>query len=390
MLNKKALIPLLFLLAFFDSEGFAQIRTVSYDTYTNQINGNLPLPAEEIFFVKGQLPRDVLMVSVKVLKSGKKISRQVEYTWKKPYDTDIKQFEVLITDPLYGNDSYNLEIGFYKRAGADQVTAVKNYIGQSLEAYVRANFQVSGRGIQAYRSNLVMLSQMNEIMADALEDYRQYLGRDFPGFSDITVQKLEQRNKLKLNKARFNITGSNKSDNKKAVFAEQYISELITVVQNEAAQYLDDNLLALADTRSIRSFPSEKKPVTIPLNFGYGTIPIQRTLPDREYLHGPYVGISIPLANKTFNRVLGNTSFSTGLFLQNFEAFDGTQIHGSFVKIPFYAGFGYKVFRIFRINVGAVALDMEDGQGNFNYSYIQPFAGVSMEFRLWLGFNEKR
>ena len=275
-------------------------------------------------------------------------------------------------------------------AGQEQLTGIKTYIGNNLEAYVRANLQVTRGGIKATRSNMAMMKQMNKIVVDALEDYRHFLGREFPGFSDITRQKLEQKDKLKLNRAKFNITGRNKADNEKAVFAAQYISELIAAVQNESDQYIDNSLLALADIRTLKNFPTEKKPMTLPLNFGYGTIPILRSLPDREYLHGPYVGVSMPLANKTFNRVLGNTSFSAGVFLQNFETSDGTQIHGSFIRIPFYAGLGYRVFRLFRINAGAVALEMENGNGSYNYSYIQPYAGLSLEFRLWVGFNDKR
>lgn len=368
----------------------AQIKTVNYDIYKNEINGNTALPSEEIFFVKGPLPKDVLMVTVQLGKSGKKESSQIEYAWKKPYGIDINQFEVFISDPLYSNDSYDVEISFFKRAGQDQLAAIKTYIGRSLESYLRANLQVSGSGIRATHSNTVMMRQMNEIVTDALEDYRHYLGKEFPGFSDITLQKLEQRDQLNLGQARFNITGADKNDNKKAVFAAQYVSELVGLVQNESDQYLDNSLLALADTRAVRNFPTEKKPMTVPLNFGYGTIPFKRTLADREFLHGPYIGISIPLGNRTFNRVLGNSSFSSGIFLQNFKTNDGTQINGSFIRVPFYAGLGYRAFRIFRLNVGAVALNMEDGQGNFDYTYIQAFAGVSVEFRLWVGFNEKR
>jgi hypothetical protein len=388
--NKKNHCALLILGIFTGFCAQAQIKTVNYDIYENELNGNNPLPAEELFFIKGQAPKDVLMVSIKLLKSGKKHSGYEEYFWKKPYDIDIRQFEVFVSDPLYSNDNYDLECRFFKPAGQEQLTAIKTYIGTSLEAYVRANLQVTGGGIKAAHSNMVMMKQMNKIVVDALEDYRHFLGREFPGFSDITRQKLEQKDKLRLNRAKFNITGRNKSDNVKAEFAAQYVSELIAAVRNESDQYIDNSLLALADLRILQNFPTEKKPMTLPLNFGYGTIPILRSLPEREYLHGPYVGVSMPLANKTFNRVLGNTSFSAGVFLRNFEASDGTQIHGSFIRIPFYAGLGYKVFRLFRINAGAVALEMEDGNGTYDYSYIQPYAGLSLEFRLWVGFNDKR
>jgi hypothetical protein len=224
---------------------------------------------------------------------------------------------------------------------------------------------------------------------DALEDYRHFLGRDFKGFSEIVRQKLEQKDRLKLNKARFNIIGRNKQDNDKATYAAQYISELVEVVQNESDQYLDNSLLSLVDIRTVSNYPTERKPGTLPLNFGYGTIPIKRSLASTEYLHGPYAGLSLPLGNKTFAKFLGNASFSTGVFIQNFESSQGDQIEGQIIGLPIYAGLGYKVFRVFRFNVGAVSLNMNNGAG-VSQHHIQPFAGISLEFNIWMGLNNRR
>jgi len=368
----------------------AQIKTVNYNVVNNEINSNNPLPSEEPFFIRGILPRDIEMVSINLNRSGKNPNRAEQYTWKRAFDFEVSQYEVFVSQPMRANDQYDLEFLYYKRADKDQMASVKVSINNNLESYIRANLEVTGGGIKTNNSNQVMMTQMNQIVTDALEDYKHFLGRDFKGFSEIVRQKLEQKDRLNLNKARFNILGKNKGDNSKAAYANQYINELISVVQNESDQYLDKSLLTLVELRTVSNYPTEKKPSTLPLNIGYATIPIKRSLPSTEYLHGPYAGLSIPLGNKAFKKFLGNASFSTGVFLQNFESSQGDKIEGQIIGLPIYAGLGYKMFRVFRFNVGAVSLNMENIGGTGSQHYIQPFAGISLEFNIWMGLNNRR
>ncbi len=381
---------LLIFLGFFTVQTLkAQIKTVNYNVVNNEVNSNNPLPSEEPFFIRGILPKDIEMVSVVLNRSGKNSKRGEAYSWKRAFDFEVSQYEIFVSNPLRSNEAYDLELFFYKRAEKEQMESIKSSINKNLDSYIRANLEVTGGGIKTNNSNQVLITQMNQIVKDALEDYKHFLGRDFKGFSEIVRQKLEQKDRLKLNKARFNILGKNKEDNEKAAYAAQYISELIEVVQNESDQYLDNSLLSLVDIRTVSNYPTEKKPGTLPLNFGYGTIPIKQSLASTEYLHGPYAGLSLPLGNKTFAKLLGNASFSTGVFLQNFESSQGDKIEGQIIGLPIYAGLGYKVFRVFRFNIGAVSLNMDNSAG-VSQHYIQPFAGISLEFNIWMGLNNRR
>ncbi|WP_291781136.1 hypothetical protein [Cecembia sp.] len=370
---------------------FGQIKSIYYNVVSNELNNSNPIPSEEPFFVKGRLPVGIEMVKVAINKAGKNEKRAVFYEWKKAFDFEVSEYELFISNPLRNNDRYDLEFYFYEKAGDAQMQKVTAALNGNLEAYIRANMEVKSSGIKTNNSDAVLLSQMNQIVSDGLQNYRHFLGQDFHGFSEVVRQKLDQKNRLKLRRARFNVLGRNKEDNEKAAYAEQYIQELIALVQNESSQYLDNSLLALVDIRSVSNYPTEKKPNVLPLNFGYATIPIKRDLPATEYLHGPYVGLSLPLGNKAFTKFLGNASFSTGVFLTNFESSQGDRISGELIGLPIYAGLGYKMFQVFRLNVGAVMLNFEgaNGMGNSN-TYIQPFAGISLEFNLWLGLKDRR
>ncbi|EKB47946.1 hypothetical protein B879_03440 [Cecembia lonarensis LW9] len=370
---------------------FGQIKSIYYNVVSNELNNSNPIPSEEPFFVKGRLPVGIEMVKVSVNRAGKNENRAVFYEWKRAFDFEVSEYELFVSNPLRNNDRYDMEFFFYGRADEQQMEKVIGAIHRNLDAYIRANMEVKSSGIKTNHSDPVLLSQMNQIVNDGLQDYRHFLGRDFQGFSEVVRQKLDQKNRLKLRRARFNVLGRNREDNARAAYAEQYIQELIQLVQNESSQYLDKSLLALVDIRSISNYPTEKKPNALPLNFGYATIPIKRTLPSTEYLHGPYVGLSLPLGNRAFTKFLGNASFSTGIFLTNFESSQGDRISGELIGLPIYAGLGYKMFQVFRLNVGAVMLNFEESNSMGNSStYIQPFAGISLEFNLWLGLKDRR
>lgn len=386
----KHLLVSLILLFIVTFQVAAQIKSVVYNVVNNEVNSNNPLPSEEPFFIRGSLPSGIDLVKVKVNRSGKNENLAEEYTWKRAFDFEVSQYELFVSRELRNNDNYDLDFYFYRKADDIEMISVRESISRNLESYIRANFEISSRGIRTNNSDAVMMTQMNKIVEDALLDYRHFLGRDFPGFSEIVRQKLDQRSRLKLRQARFNILGRNNDDNERAVYAGAYISELIDLVQDETTQYLENSLMALADIRSISNYPTERKPSTLPLNFGYGSIAIKRSLSNTEYLNGPYVGVSLPLGNKTFTRFLGNASISAGVFLTNFESRDGQTIRGELAGLPIYAGLGYKMFRVMRLNIGAVMLNIEEGNGNFSQNYIQPFAGISLEFNMWLGLGDRR
>lgn len=384
---KISILSILFLVLFgFQSQ--AQVTGVRYNIISNEINNNRPLPSEERFYITGQLPTGVEMVSLDVFKTGKRSGQS--YNWRKAFDFEANDFEILVSNPLRNNENYDLIFQYFIRADEQQIDFVNDAITKNLEAYIRSNFEVSKRGIKSRNGLGVVQNQLEQIVIQGLSDYRNFLGRDFTNFSDVVTQKLNQSKQLKLKRANLNILRKNAGDNTKAQYADKYLEELTATVSNEVKQYLGNNLLVLADERKVLNYITEKKQNSLPLNFGYATIPIKRQLSSTEYLHGPYVGLSLPLGNRNFTKFLGNASFSTGIFLTNFESSTGERIQGDLIGLPIYAGLGYKMFQVFRFNVGAVMLNMDELGGTGRQTYIQPFAGLSLEFNLWLGLKNRR
>ncbi|MGY6557741.1 MAG: hypothetical protein ACXIT9_00495 [Nitritalea sp.] len=368
----------------------AQIPNVNFNVVKNDLNeGNL-LPAEEAFFIRGALPKDIHFVEVKVKPSDRRTATAHHYNWKTAFDFRTDQYELFVSEPLKSNERYDFEFAFYELASKEDMKEVKTLLGENLRSYLKANLEVTASGIRSFRSDRVILRQLDAIVEQGLTDYRHYLDRDFQGFSDVVKHKLAQKDKIRLRRARFNIIRSERGTQKeedKAVYAATYMEELFDLVENELEQYLSRSLLTLVDIRSVRNYPTERLQNSLPLNVGYGAFAVRRSLGSTQYFNGPYVGLSLPLGNTTFTKFLGNASLSAGVFVQNFEA-EGMQISGPFVNLPIYVGLGYRAFNVLRFNAGAVLIDMENGGSGTIYA--QPFVGLSLELNLWLGFNQKK
>lgn len=215
-------------------------------------------------------------------------------------------------------------------------------------------------------------------------------GEKFPGFSDITRSKLEQRGKLKMGKAKYNATGLTESDNARAVYANEYITDLENILFSEVSQYLSPNMLVRVDETVFEKYATEKTANSLPINIGYGAISLSNDLTDQEFVMSPYVGLSFPLGNRTFAKFMNNMSISTGFFLSNkIENQLGETISGPVLDRPIYVGLGYNFFRFIRLNAGGTFITTEQ-LGGTNVNSFRPFVGVSAEFNIWMGIGSKK
>lgn len=385
-MKSKLLLLVCFLLPFL---GMAQIRTIELDVVKNQINSGLPLPSEETFYISGILPKGVKLVELAIFKSDKAKSSVRSYSWRAPYQFESNRYEIFVADPLRSNEPYTLSFKFYTQAGSEETDAVMDAIHANLEAHIKANYEVGRRNINSLVSSKVLINQLNQIVQQGIENYGHTLGQDFRGFSDLVKVKVDQTRKFRLRNARFNIINRNEKDNDRAVYANQLINELIDLTKSEVTQYLRSNMLMLVDVRELESYPSEKKPFHLPLNVGYSGTYFSGGFNNLDYDTAPFVGLSLPLGNPVFEKILGNASFSTGLMLTNMSDGNNNEVTGPLFSRPMYAGLGYTVFRILRFNAGAVltSSDLPDQTENLSF---YPFVGFSLEFNLWLGFNSKR
>ncbi len=367
----------------------AQHQSILFSTEKNQLNGGLPLPSEAPFYVEGNLPTGIKRVELKIFKSKKNENQADFYFWKAPYQSSSQNYEIFVAYPLRSSDNYTLKFYFYSESDAEETVSLRDALHENLESYVQATILAGKRGTQSMSRPNTMIDHLNEIVRQGLKNYLHPLDQEFDGFSDVVKQKIDQIAGVKLNKARFNLL-SKKTDpdiQDQALFTEQLKQELINLLKSETSQYLRNQMLMLVDVRVIENYPTENKPYYLPLSIGYAGTYFSGDFNNLDYGTSAFGGISVPLGNKNFTKVLGNASLSTGVFFSNMRDSNQREISGPLIGRPVYVGLGYSLFRVLRFNAGAV-LTATDVNSNIENITLYPFVGFSAEFSLWLGLRK--
>ncbi|WP_154856501.1 hypothetical protein [Cyclobacterium xiamenense] len=367
----------------------AQYESVSFSAEKNQLNGGLPLPSETPFYLEGSLPEGIKRVEVQVFKSKKTENQADFYYWKAPYLRNPTNYELFVAYPLRSSENYTLKFYFYSASDEEETASLENALHENLESYIQATILAGKRGTETLSRPAAMLDHVNEIVWQGLKNFQHPLDQEFEGFSDVVKQKIAQLDRVKLKKARFNLLAK-KTDpdiQDQALFADQLKQELIKLLKAETSQYLQNQMLMLVDVRVIDNYPTENKPYYLPLSIGYAGTYFRGDFNNLDYGTSAFGGISLPLANKNFTKVLGNASISTGVFFSNMRDSNEREISGPLIGRPVYVGLGYSFFRVLRFNAGAV-LTSTDVNSNIEDVTIYPFVGFSAEFSLWLGLRK--
>ncbi len=368
----------------------AQMQSVSLDISQSEINGGNALPAEEAFQIRGEIPSEIGLVTMTIFPSNKSAKAGHMYDWRTTFGYQERAFQLQVSDPLRSNQNYDMVFQFYQKAETDQIREVRELIHQNLEAYVSTITEVRKSGIKLSESQPVIMENLDQIVLQGTRNFALPRGEKFPGFSDIVRQKIDQATGLKLRLAKWNVSENTDDEQERAIYAEQYMKELLQLLYAETDQYLSPNMLTLVDEKSIRNYPTEKTANVIPINIGYGAISLGNDVANDQFVQGTFAGLSFPLGNKVFTKFLGNMSPSTGVFLSgNLENSQGDRISGPWVDRPIYVGLGYNFLRILRLNAGGAFLTTTPDGGSSRDSF-QPYVGLSLEMNVWFGFGKKK
>lgn len=387
MLKKITLLLMLFPVTTIN----AQFKSVQYNYEKNWLGENQPLPAESQWMLNGMLPTGIDMVEL-VLFGSTDFDKRPLFTadYRKPAGYQEQSFSIPVNYVLRGNNQYTLRINYFRLASREEVNLLGTMIREAIDAYLNMSV-VSGRNnVSLSKHPRLMRQELDQIVSKGLELYRNKIGVDFPGFSDLVYNKLERINDLSLRRARFNILSQEGEDERSLRFAffQQNLEDLQQMVAQEVTQYLGFDFMVLADSRVLPDYPSERTRSTLPINFGYAGIYNEGGFSDLSYDSAPYAGISFPLGNPALTgKFRSNSSISAGVFLTNFDFGDGREITGPLVGRPLYVAYGYKTAYFLRFNAGMAILQEEKNNNSSSNIFVKPFVGLSLELNLWLGLS---
>jgi predicted DNA binding CopG/RHH family protein len=375
----------------------AQYETVVFNYDRSYFNEGRPLPAETKFMISGEVARDVQMVEVKIYEHSNTEKEPAFRTiWKRQESNTRNTFTIPVNYPLRGNDKYTLVVNYYKPVTASQQNQVMKQLEESLWAYLDQSFIVTRGNLEMRKHPKVMMDNMNTIVKEGIYFYKNRINYEFPGFSDIVREKIEQIRNLKLRKAKFNVFSKGEDDTReiKLRFAKEQIEALKILVSKEVLQYYNTRLLAVTDSKKMVNYPTEKTRNVLAVNVGYAGVYNEGGFDDFNSGNAPFAGISIPFGKASFsNPFWSKASISTGIFLTDIEFSDVNIATGPIVNKPLYLGLGYRALPFVRINAGATFLQSDQLSNNLSdlnvdKIYVRPYVGLSIEFDFWIGLNK--
>lgn len=369
----------------------AQFKSVQYDYEKNWFGENQELPAETPWMLSGVLPDNITSIAVEIYGSSDR-SKKPEHVavWSLPLNEKPINFYIPINYNLRSNSTYTIELKYFRGMTVNEKNNLKQDVYNAIKSYLGLNIVATRNEARLNKNPKAMIKDLDKIMNDGLVLFKSDLNREFPGFSQLVLDQLQNMDRLKLKKGKFNILKKDNdvdvSDQKTAYFISQ-LDNLEQVIKREIDLYLSTNLSVLEISRVINNYKTEKTRTVIPINVGYGAVHNQGGAgKNLDYDAAPYIGVSFPLGNPNFSgKFLSNSSISAGVFVKDFTFDNGENYTGPFVQKPFYLAYGYKVAYFIRLNAGATVLENTNKNSNV---FVRPFVGLSIEINTWFGLGK--
>lgn len=372
----------------------AQYAGVVHDPARNLLHEGQALPAEQKWSITGPVAPHIGLVEVRVFEDAAMERPFATSRWERSTWSSAVSYNVPMEQLLRGNHKYTIEIGSYEAINDTATEAVATLMENYLHAYLDENVEFSSNRTRTKKPVAQMVQEMDLVVERGLGEYRNRLGKPFPGFSQLVEDQLRGLNDTRLSAARFNVKrkkDDTERDNR-ITFARQSLTSMKELVDSEVRMHLARETMVLRDRAVFTDQATERTMNTLAVNLGYGGIYNSGSTDDLSYGQAPYAGLSFPLGNRAFaSRFMSNSSLSAGVFLQNTKDENDLEVSGPLVGRPLYLAYGYRLFHMVRLNAGYTLLQKDapriDG-GTNTVVYGSPFIGISLELNLWLGFGK--
>ena len=390
---KKWIASILLCGTIFAAGAQSQYQTVVFDYEKASFNGGQPLPAGSPILLQGPVIPEVDIVKVFIYPAS---SDQLLYQaqWKRSDFSRGNTFQVPITHKLKSDDAYDVQIRYYRATTDTGRAQLQKQLFGFLDAYIDQAVVVEKNKIRLNTPVPKMVKHLDAVVKRGISYYDNRSAIEFPGFSDLVTSTLKNlRNKDITPGKYYEPDSASGKQGLKYNYATDQIDALKQLVHSEVTSVLNTDMAGLYDSKTVRSYRTEKVANIITLNAGYGAVYLDGNVNNLSYGSGFTAGVSFPLGSRIFpSRFFTKTTFSAGVFLNNFRNAADQTLSGPVVGRPVYAGLGYSLADFLRVTVGAVALQntgtAPDGI-SLQSVLIRPYVGLSVDLNLWLGIGGK-
>lgn len=388
-MKKTLLIIFLMFQAFVSTQ--AQERVVEIDFESGSFVNNPNIPFDQAFGVVGEAGDDIEFVKLNIYFEAKSYIVH-SYIWNRIKRNSSETFKIVVPPVLKSNTKYDFEVITYKSLTADQKSDLLESLKERVRFLFSNNIYFDGKRVVVNKPRDVY-DQLNQLIKTSLQYYESKNLIPLQSPSSLVLDDLKKQSDFKFKrlfrkKSRNEINGAaNKMVNEK-------LDHLVELVVSELKPFINSQIVQHYRLVNIKSVETDKEVFTLPVNMGFyawnKTISINNTSV-QNINFTPAIGLTMPFKNKSRlaakTRMFDSFGFSTGVLLAPITDGNGNEYVTPAINLPIYTGFGFRLFKVVRLNGGVLILG-EKGTQDFGKLSVIPTAGIALELNLWMGIKK--
>jgi hypothetical protein len=358
---------------------YAQPASVFVDFQKQLFDDGKPLPVDENFIIRGNVQEKISFMNVSLLKKAYKQDKPLHIArWVRSDDHVGNTFVVPINFRLHSGGAYTFVFEKYRKITEYERFELTDMLKVSIQTYILSSIEKINDRYYFKDSPMAPYLVMNDILEKGLANFENKLHERPAGFSAIVENLLLMITQTNLKK---------KQVVDEEVYSEGPLLELVKQAFNEIDMITNAYDYVLDERLIIKDYPVEHDPYLVAVNVGYAGAYYQGMKEDAEFLSGLYAGITFALGKRGF---WSDASFSTGVFIKNFQLEGDSVLSGPLVKRPIYAAFGYGFLNFLRVHAGAVIMnEKENKDTNKGRVLVRPMLGISAELNILMGRKKR-
>jgi hypothetical protein len=369
----------------------AQERVVKVDFESGSFVNSPSVPYDKPFLVEGEVLQNVEYVEVAIFPSGSETELH-RYSWNRYDQNQTETFSIKVPAVLKSNSKYDFKVITYKRLMPTQKEKLRKNLKDRVRFYLENNYKFDGKRVSVEKPKHVYRG-LEKLIDKALEYQVSKNGLKYSAPSNLVLNELENDRDFKFRKflSRKKTTMRDSIANK---LIDKKVNHLTDLVMSEVNQFLNSDLVQQYRTVKVEAVPTDKERFSLPVNAGMYAWNKSTTIDNASVNNTnftPGVGFTIPFAAKTTlaqkAKLFDSFGYSMGVLFDPVRDASGTEFVTPGVNIPVYTGFGIRLFKVVRLNVGGLIL-AEDGIQDFQKITFLPTAGLALELNLWMGVKK--
>jgi hypothetical protein len=374
----------LLILSFFMLTGYvsyAQKPIINLNLKTKNFNNGSDLLAEKNFDISINTNSNVDYIDIEFYK---KLDRDNFYStvWQRSIG-ELNSVAILpVNIKLKSGTSYAFKIKSFRNLTLDDKLKIASQISLSSKNFIESSIIRTNKGYEFRMSDERLMENLNGILASGLGNLEVSFGKKTNSYSDILKVMLKN-----LEETRFKNLMQDSTD----LNYKNALNSVSNQVDNELINIINSYSYVLSDIVEIDSYQTEKTMNFLSLNAGYGGVYQSGNYSNVNYFDGFFAGVSFPLSNYALsNSFISKTSFSAGVFFNDFKIDNNSYLTGPIVGRPLYATLGYRFLNFVKISAGTTIVQEENTLLNTTSNLqFKPFIGLGIELDLWLGLKKR-